>query len=945
MSARLMQRQIWAGQKLFADKAHYNTAWRFNFETAVDPLVFEQAFLSVVARIDALRMVAKERQGSIEMHLLPGLAGEHVHQRSDTVDALVSDTAKRPFDISKETCRSVLIEAGPDKWVWVLNQHHIANDATSGHIIFTQTAAAYAALKAGDTPATDPLPPFSEFAATEIDRIQPEAQAFWKSWSKTAPSAPVLYNQNSAQPGVAAIERLLLLSRARMNGLAELLKRKEFAALGKQQGIVASLQTLLMAWISRVSGDQRAAIGIVTHGRTTPQARQMVGCLIDIFPLDVELEEPETFASLHLKTRERSFAVLRHALPGSYEAARTPRFNVIFNSFRIADHVFDGAPVGVEWLNTGATDPNHALRLNVVEDAKTGEITLKFLFHRALFDDVAADNALNHYLALLDACIAAPDDKITDVALAEPTEASHRLLKHVETHANVEDVVSAVLRLGTENPNAPVVHDPEVSLSRAELIAQAKQVAGHLLASGVVPGDRIGLHLRRSVDLVTGFLGILFAGAAAVPLDPAQPRKRLSAIAREAGLKRVLTGSGLVSDWGDATTLDIKDAAQANPAELVDATHAPAYVIFTSGSTGTPKGVVVGRLALSRYAAWANRNFAGDMPSTWALHSAIGFDLTITSIFAPLVSGGAIRAYPDAPDGPNLAVLDVFAEDNVDVVKLTPRHLSMVLQSPKPVNRIRALVLGGEALQTNLATATLRDLRPDMAIYNEYGPTEATVGCMIHRFDPEADTEATVPIGTPAEDTRIYVLDTGLNPVPDGVTGEIYIAGTDRLAEGYLNRPEETAERFLPDPFHKGARMYRSGDFAYVAPDGVIHYLGRRDDQVKVSGVRIEPGEIEAALDLRRAPQKDIRHCTTCGIGDDVPDITVGADGICSLCSDFSGYSTRAAAYFRDLPELQELVNSAHAKRQGKYDCVVLLSGGKDSTYALCRMAELTPPR
>ncbi|MFH1060592.1 MAG: amino acid adenylation domain-containing protein, partial [Pseudomonadota bacterium] len=270
-----------------------------------------------------------------------------------------------------------------------------------------------------------------------------------------------------------------------------------------------------------------------------------------------------------------------------------------------------------------------------------------------------------------------------------------------------------------------------------------------------------------------------------------------------------------------------------------------AYIIYTSGSTGQPKGVMIAHRAALNYLTWAAQVYLDGRPGDFPLFTSVAFDLTVTSLFVPLINGGRMIIYGDA-DAADL-VGRVAAQDQADVIKLTPAHLAILRENCPPANRLKALIVGGEDLKTELAQDIWQRLGGRVAIYNEYGPTEATVGCMIHRYDPQRDRRASVPIGAPAGNTGLYVLDRHLRPAPPGAAGDLYIAG-EGLARGYLGRPALTAERFLPDPFRPGRRMYQSGDRARFLPGGGLEYLGRGDQQIKLHGMRIEPGEIEARL-------------------------------------------------------------------------------------------------
>ncbi|MGB8507416.1 MAG: amino acid adenylation domain-containing protein, partial [Pyrinomonadaceae bacterium] len=296
--------------------------------------------------------------------------------------------------------------------------------------------------------------------------------------------------------------------------------------------------------------------------------------------------------------------------------------------------------------------------------------------------------------------------------------------------------------------------------------------------------------------------------------------------------------------WSDG------DSCDDNPARAVAAPEDIAYVIYTSGSTGQPKGVEVSHRALVNYVSWAERVYARGERRAFALYSSLAFDLTVTSVFVPLVGGGQIIIYRWEGKEPPLArILD---EGRVGVLKLTPSHLSLIKGRDNRRSGVRRLVVGGEVLLTELARQTSESFGHAVEILNEYGPTEATVGCMLYRFDPTTDSRDAVPIGGPAANVRIYPLDEALEPVAENEVGELYISG-DGLARGYLNQPGLTAERFIADPFGRGRRMYRTGDLARRLSGGRLEYLGRRDEQVKFHGHRVELREVEWAL--RQHPQ------------------------------------------------------------------------------------------
>ncbi|MFP8907293.1 non-ribosomal peptide synthetase [Streptomyces atacamensis] len=402
-------------------------------------------------------------------------------------------------------------------------------------------------------------------------------------------------------------------------------------------------------------------------------------------------------------------------------------------------------------------------------------------------------------------------------------------------------------------PHATAVRCGGRELDYAELNRRANLLAHHLIARGFGPERLIGVRLARSADLVVALLGILKAGAAYVPIDSDCPAERAAFIVEDTGLELMLVQDAEPGAGGVRTTAVAEAVAAAEAAGVPD--HDPtdvdrvapltaqnlAYVIYTSGSTGRPKGVAVQHDTLVRYLEFACAEYPS-LADGALLHSPVAFDLTVTALYGPLLLGGCVRVASldrePADDG--------AAHDRPGFVKATPSHLPLLTALPSTLSPTGELVVGGEMLIGDVVDRWRRT-HPGAAVINEYGPTEATVGCCTFRIGPHDGIEpGATPIGLPTPGTDLYVLDERLRPVGAGVVGELYIAG-GQVARGYLGRPGLTSERFVADPFG-GGRMYRTGDTVRVRPDGIFEYLGRTDDQVKIRGYRIELGEVTSVV-------------------------------------------------------------------------------------------------
>ena len=950
---------IWTGQKMSPGKPIYNMGWRFKLGRDVDLDRFAMAFDAIVASSDVLRMTVVDDSDTPMFRVGPDASGtlETCSVDGKTRDGIVEQLLSTPFDLERETFRSSLMHVENETWEWVFVQHHIVTDAASGAILLERLSEAYEALGAGEAPDAV-APAYADWAEIAAQAKNADDAAFWAEKLQRMPSPPKLSITEKPNRSARTTSLDVALGAARTDKLQAAIATDRFAALTPDQAQFNLIATALFAWLNRITGENNLVLGVTTHGRSTFAAKATAGLFMEILPLHVKTEPGSAVADLHAHVAENALELMMHASPGASSAASHAKFNVVLNYLRETQGSFAGSAIDTEWLDHGHFDPNHALWVDFLNFAGTDNPTLRLRMNATLFPQGSEERIAAQILNVLDAVLDDPDAAVADIAVADTADASVALTRlDPWTGASTPiDVCAAFAPHVATAPDEVVVIDDAVRMTRAELDSWSSAIAQSLIERGVGAGDRVGLYLTRGAGLVAAILGVLKAGAAYVPLDPLQPTERLRGIARGADLTLTLSEKSLAARWPDTDALVLIDGMRGADVALTARTvdmDADAYVIFTSGSTGTPKGVRISRRALARYVAFAAEAYADGAPATWALHSAIGFDLTVTSIFAPLITGGVIRAYRETPDSTDLSILKVFTDDAVDIVKLTPAHLSLVTRQQNRAQRIRTLILGGENLTTQLARTATDVLGAGLAIYNEYGPTEATVGCMIHRFDTETDTGPSVPIGRPADATAVYVLDAALKPAPDDVIGEIYVAGPDRLATGYLDLDAETQERFIPNPFAPQTLMYRTGDLAHVDGSGTIHYHGRNDDQIKIGSVRVELGEIrnivlsypqvtECFVTPAHSVPTLLQTCKTCGLGTDHPDADIDDTGECRFCRDYRAYRDKAEAYFRSMDDLRAILSSAPPS-QGEYDCLMLLSGGKDSSYALGRLAALTP--
>ncbi|MGK7878412.1 MAG: amino acid adenylation domain-containing protein [Xenococcaceae cyanobacterium] len=954
---------LWLGQKLNPDMPLYNMVLTFTIQGKIHPVHFQQAFQALIDRTDALRTVIEEVDGlpqqrfrSTFPYKLLFLDFTSEAKPQSALQAWVDERCTRPFNL--ETCLfdSALIRVSPDRFVWYLNQHHLITDGWSKTLIYRYMADFYERSLKGTLAEAPALPAYSKYVEYEKSyRCSPlyrKAAAYWQHKLLLPPEPIQFYGRTVTQQSTRTQRVSWDLGLERSQKLRAIAAEKGVRSLTLHLSLFNIFAAVLFTYLYRISGSAKLTIDTPAHNRPTVDFKETTGVFIEIFPFQVEIEEGETFVSLIKKVSRESSAFLRYAQSGTSSLAINREINVILNYINASFPNFSEWPMQSQWVHAGHGDSRHHLRLQVHDFDARGSFLLHFDFNCHLFDEALRNRAIEHFLNVLDGFIEDKTQPIGRVNLLGEAERQSLLgFISIQTSERTDQtVVSSFEAQVEQTPDAVALVFEEQQITYRTLNARANQLARYLRKQGVGPDVPVGICMKRSVEMLIGIWGILKAGGAYVPIEPGYPAERISFIIEDTQIPVLLTQVPLVERLPEGLTDMIRiDADWATitrepGSNLVSGAKAEhlAYIIYTSGSTGQPKGVAIEHGSLTNYVLWAKQQYLQDKQLDFPLFSPLSFDLTVTSIFVPLISGSRIVIYNEDDGAMDLAIWRIVEENAVDIIKLTPSHLSLIKDMDLGASRLKKLILGGEDLKTSLANTIVEAFNGDIEIYNEYGPTETTVGCTIYRFNPEKDVTASVPIGKPAAGAEIYVLDTYLNPVPQGVIGEIYIAGPG-LARGYLNRPELTTARFIANPFGTGDRLYRTGDLGRWGWDGQLQYLGRCDRQVKIRGTRIELGEVETALSshpkietcaidvVKQAPQQDnstLTYCTRCGLPSNYPNTTFDEKGVCNLCRGYDRYKHKAQQYFKTLDDLRAIFeknrsrnqNEIHTKKRGYHN-------------------------
>jgi amino acid adenylation domain-containing protein len=861
------QKHLWLSG---AEEAALHAAVAVLLEGRLEVETLKGALDGVVARHEILRTTFERRPGMkvpvqiVNESLAPSWEQADLRmipaaQQQARMQELFREARERRFALDRgPVVRALLLTLAEEKHALILVLPSLCADVATLHNLVREISEAYGSKLSGDE-----VFQYADFSAWQNELLQqgeedPDAKAgkqYWENLLSGFVSAIRLpFEVKPAEPVVPKTESIQV----------ELPGQLQAQSTDPSSFFAACWQ--ILQW--RMTGQSGIVVAHVSDGRNHEEVAGAMGLFTRSLPLPYEFDG------------DRSFSTVMHDLQKQRSTAYEQQ------DYLPLDNTTQDLPISFVTEDLPARHSSRGVWFSVVrQESKGGGFhiqlrcvsaasgwSLQLVYDPQYFSRSAAERVAKCLSVLIESAVQKPSSSIVDLEMINEAERQQVVVEFNRTaaeyprdkavHYLFEEQVARV-------PNQPALRFGETVLSYAELNGRANQVAHLLRRNGIKADAVVGLCLDRSAEMIIALLGILKAGAAYLPLIPDNPKARLAHQLSETKSPLLITEQKYLNSLpefsGKIVCLDRDaDALAKEPTGNPEHTNAPentVYVIYTSGSTGVPKGVAVSHSNLANYSSFICRKLnAGAEALNFATVSTLGADLGNTSIFPALISGGCLHVIGYETGMAGNLFSDYVKRHPVDVLKITPSHLHSLLASPEGASLLprKYLVLGGEAASWELVREVQQAGK--CAIINHYGPTEATVGCCtfsVAENDVSAWAPATVPIGRPIANDQVYILDQRMRPVPIGVPGELCIGGTG-IAKGYLNQPQQTAERFVKDPFSKdaNARIYRTGDLARFLPDGNVEFLGRIDQQVKIRGFRVEPAEIESVLKKHPAVQQ-----------------------------------------------------------------------------------------
>jgi amino acid adenylation domain-containing protein/non-ribosomal peptide synthase protein (TIGR01720 family) len=854
------QKRIWYIDKVNLNSPLHNIGGCLKINAIIDVEVMKETLNILIKNNEGLRLRFLEKNGQAVQYV-SNFAKENIdfidfsdyeNPREEQIK-WAENLFKRNFKLEdSQLYYFAIYKISKNEYGVLVNIHHIIADGWSLMLIEKQICEIYSKLIKDEQICFDEHCSYIDFIKEEEEYLSSERfiknKGFWKEKFDNMPEEFLYRTSNNLEA-----------NRKSFNIDSELSNKIKRFVCNKKCSLNTFFIVALLIYMNKITYKKDLVIGTPVFNRTSKKQKGMIGMFTSTVPFRFTLDTGLNVENLiKLINHELKLCLINQKYPydflikdlGLSKLGYDSLFKVSVNyyNFKYVTNI-GGGNANIEEYYSG--NQSYSLQLTVKE-WEDDNITLNFDYKKAEYSDQGINVMYDSIINITKQILINENMKVRDIKLLSKDDINNKVyrLNSTKNYYPKKTVYELFEEQAIKNPNKIALEFKERSLTYRELNEKSNQLANHLRERGINTGAIVGIIETHSIELIISILGVLKAGGAYLPIDPSYPVERINYMLQDSESIMLLTNFEVnkeINFKGNITNIKNIDLNSYSKESLIktNGLNNLVYIIYTSGSTGKPKGVMIEHQGLTNYICWAKKMYLKDNNEVMALYSSISFDLTVTSIFTPLISENKIVIYNN--DDQEFVLYKILRENKATVVKLTPAHLTLLKVMDNRNSNIKRLIVGGENLKVSLAKEIYNSFNKNIEIYNEYGPTETVVGCMIYKYDEEKDRDISVPIGYPADNVQIYILDNDLNIVPTGLVGEIYVSG-DGVARGYLNREELTHEKFIDNPFIEGQRMYKTGDTARYLENGAIEYAGRIDNQVKIRGHRIELGEIERYL-------------------------------------------------------------------------------------------------
>lgn len=855
------QKRVWYIEKIHSNSPLHNIGGCLNIKGKIDFRIFEKAVNIVIEKNPGLRLRFSEINGQPYQYVSEVEEEKIEFIDFSTYEAPLVELTKWAKSIYKKTFllensslyRFVMYKADENQCGLLLSIHHIISDGWSISLMQKQICEVYGSLLKEDNLELSIEYSYIDYIEKEREYLESarfvKNKAFWNEKYSDLPEA-FLYKSSDSLEGK---RKSFNIDSEKSTKIKNFLNEQAYS-------LNTFFISILLIYLNKIMQQEDIVIGTPVFNRSGKKDKNTIGMFTSTMPFRVNLNADFSMEELmQAVNSELKVCFFNQKYPydmlvgdlGLNKKGYDSLFKICVNYYNTKYiNQIDGITAEVEEYYS--ENQSYSLQL-VVKEWQDDNITLSFDYKTSDYIDEDISDMYKYIINIVNQILSNKNRKIMEISLLDEWEVQEKIYAFNSTkcdYPGYKTIYELFEEQVEKTPDKIALSFQGENLTYRELNERSNQLAVYLRKKGVKKESVIGVMVAHSFEMIVGILGVMKAGAAYLPIDSSYPIERINYMLQDSGAVMVLTNveiAGEIKFEGQILNLNNDEIYLENTENLnkINDWESLAYVIYTSGSTGKPKGVMIEHRGLVNYICWAKKMYIKDEDDIFALYSSISFDLTVTSIFTPLISGNMIAIYYD--DGTEFILYKILRENKATVVKLTPSHLTLLKDIENGDSSIRRLIVGGENLKVSLAKDIHNKFGGDVEIYNEYGPTETVVGCMIYQYNIAKDIGVSVPIGVPVDNVQVYILDKNFNIVSSGAIGEIYISG-DGVARGYLNREELTNEIFIENPFIKGKRMYKTGDTGKYLNNGNIEYVGRSDKQVKIRGHRIELGEIEKYL-------------------------------------------------------------------------------------------------